>query len=350
MKYQPPYDPALGGVRQANGTFNANADAAYVNGDPATGTPGSIPPDDAFEHPQREIVAAIVAAGLTPDHTVLTQLRQAIARSASGATWFACAGSANAYTLTATDAFDVPTSPFAGQVVRLVPNHTNTGAATATWAGVTRAIRTWNDAALIGGTLVLGRPVDCVYVPTANGGAGALLLMPWCVDNSSLIAQIVFVVDQKAHNAHGGSFSNGAWRTRDLNTIKADPFGLVAAGLVSVSSNQVVLGPGVWWIEASAPAVSVNTHVTQLYNVTAAAEIALGDAAETEGNQGVDIMCTRSHVKGLVTVAPGATAAIELRHRCQLSMGTWGFGYPASAAGVTTNSIYSTLVARRISS
>jgi hypothetical protein len=50
----------------------------YVNGNPATGTQGSIPPAAAIEYPQREIVAAISAAGLTPDNADLGQLLKAL--------------------------------------------------------------------------------------------------------------------------------------------------------------------------------------------------------------------------------------------------------------------------------
>ena len=52
--------------------------ASYVNGNPATGTQGSIPPAAAIEATQREIVNAITQAGLTPDPNNLTQLFQAI--------------------------------------------------------------------------------------------------------------------------------------------------------------------------------------------------------------------------------------------------------------------------------
>ena len=177
MKYQPPF--VYGATPAVAGIYNADANASYVNGDPSLGQEGSYFPGEAIEHGQREIVAAIVASGLTPDHTVLTQLRQAIARSASGATWFACVGTANAYTLSATAAFDVPTAPFDGQMLRFVPNHTNDGPATATVGGVTKSIRSFDDAALIGGELVLGRPTEAVFDSVANGGAGAVLLMPW---------------------------------------------------------------------------------------------------------------------------------------------------------------------------
>ena len=51
MKYNQPY-----GV--------ADEDAPYINGNPSTGTMGSIPPAASIEYPQREIVNMIEAAAL----------------------------------------------------------------------------------------------------------------------------------------------------------------------------------------------------------------------------------------------------------------------------------------------
>jgi hypothetical protein len=65
MKYNAPY-----GVSDPN--------AGYVNGNLSTGTMGSIPPAASIEFPQREIVAAIAAAGLTPDNADMAQLLKAL--------------------------------------------------------------------------------------------------------------------------------------------------------------------------------------------------------------------------------------------------------------------------------
>ncbi len=64
MKYQQP----VGGA----------ADDPYVTGNPATDTDGSIPPGEAIEHPMREIINTIIAAGLIPSQGDLTQLSQAV--------------------------------------------------------------------------------------------------------------------------------------------------------------------------------------------------------------------------------------------------------------------------------
>jgi len=63
MKYQPP----VGGA----------ANDPYVTGIPGS-LAGSIPSGPAIEYPQREILAVIQAASLTPDDNDLTQLLKAI--------------------------------------------------------------------------------------------------------------------------------------------------------------------------------------------------------------------------------------------------------------------------------
>lgn len=69
MRYSQPYgtpQPPLGQYPR------------YINGNPVTGTEGSIPPATAFDEAQVEIVTVIANAGLTPDHADLTQLWQAL--------------------------------------------------------------------------------------------------------------------------------------------------------------------------------------------------------------------------------------------------------------------------------
>lgn len=50
----------------------------YPNANPGAGIQGAIPPGEAIEHPQREIINAIIAAGLEPDAENLNQLAEAI--------------------------------------------------------------------------------------------------------------------------------------------------------------------------------------------------------------------------------------------------------------------------------
>jgi hypothetical protein len=65
MKYEPPY-----GAPGSNDP--------YINGNPATGTMGSIPPAAAIEYPQREIVNFISRSNLTPTDADMFQLARAV--------------------------------------------------------------------------------------------------------------------------------------------------------------------------------------------------------------------------------------------------------------------------------
>ena len=64
----------------------ANPDAAYINGNPSIGLAGSIPPAESIEYPQREIVKAIIDAGMVPANDDLGQLSKAI-RQTSRKSW-----------------------------------------------------------------------------------------------------------------------------------------------------------------------------------------------------------------------------------------------------------------------
>ncbi len=73
MEYVPPINGNL-----------ADPNRSYINANPGASVEGSIPAAESIEHPIREIVNAITAAGLTPDGGDLTQLADAIEILAGG--------------------------------------------------------------------------------------------------------------------------------------------------------------------------------------------------------------------------------------------------------------------------
>ncbi len=107
MKYVAPYG-------------SGDPNAPYVNGNPSTGVQGSIPPAAAFEHPLRELVALITAAGLTPTDAVLTQVAQAVQK---GLNYAVATGTANAWVVAPNLA--VPAYA-AGRVLNIIAPATNT--------------------------------------------------------------------------------------------------------------------------------------------------------------------------------------------------------------------------------
>ena len=97
-------------------------DTPYINGNPSTGTPGSIPPAASIEYPQREIVNLIKASPLAPTNSDLMQLARALQ---SGAIWFGLdQGTANAYQVTLNPP---PLALYPGMCVLIKIAHGNTG-------------------------------------------------------------------------------------------------------------------------------------------------------------------------------------------------------------------------------
>ena len=131
------------------------------------------------------------------------------------------------------------------------------------------------------------------------------------------------ICDQKADSDNGGDFTNGAWRTRNLNTEIADPDNIVV-----IASDQFTLQAGSYLIEASAPAYKVNNHQTRLYNATTSSVVQYGKNAYSDSTENV---ADESVVVARVTIT-GATA-FEIQHRASATKATNGFGNTVSGFG-----------------
>ena len=109
MKYEAPY-----GVADPN--------ASYINGNPSTGTMGSIPPAASIENPQREIVNYITACALTPTDADLSQLAKSVQ---GGRVMFGIdSGAANILSISLVPVPDILTD---GMLIRVRVANTNTG-------------------------------------------------------------------------------------------------------------------------------------------------------------------------------------------------------------------------------
>jgi len=134
---------------------------------------------------------------------------------------------------------------------------------------------------------------------------------------TSTFVSYAVICDQKTQNTDAGTFSSGAWRTRDLNTEIFDP-----DGIVSISSNQFTLAAGTYLIEWLAPAVRIGEHKARLYDVTGAAVVQIGPNAFSSTDGG-DL--TFAFGSSRVTITSSNTYRIE--HRCVTGAAhTYGFG------------------------
>jgi len=125
-------------------------------------------------------------------------------------------------------------------------------------------------------------------------------------------------VDQQAANTNAGTFTAGSWVTRVLNTTNKN----TSIGTnISLSSNQVILKAGTYYIKGSAPGYKCDRHVLRFYNSTDNATSINGQAAECGG--AIDV-CTHAFIEGVITITSQKT--FELQHICETTSNTYGLG------------------------
>ena len=142
-------------------------------------------------------------------------------------------------------------------------------------------------------------------------------------------ASYAIIRDEKS-DADGGTFTAGAWRTRDLNTEVAD-----ADGIVSISNNQFTLQAGTYLIKASTPAYESAFHQNRLYNITDSSVVDTGSSAYTKVSSYVQ---TNSILSSRFTIS--GAKVFEVQHRADATKSSQGFGVRTSAGFSTAADIY----------
>jgi hypothetical protein len=178
-------------------------------------------------------------------------------------------------------------------------------------------------------------------LPSTTGSAGQVLQVA-SANHSSTNAELEFaaaaggkfasyaIIRDEKNAANGGTFTSGAWRTRDLNTEVAD-----ADGIVSISNNQFTLQAGTYLIKASTPAYESEFHQNRLYNVTDSSVVDTGSSAYTKVTSYVQtnsILSTRFTISG--------AKVFEIQHQTDSTKSSQGFGVRTSAGFTTDADIY----------
>lgn len=161
--------------------------------------------------------------------------------------------------------------------------------------------------------------IDVTGAITVNGSALA----------SGLFSSYAVVTDQKANGTDGGTFDNGAWRVRDINTEKFDP-----DSIVSISGNEITLVAGTYYIEVSAPSYGTTRHMAKIYSISSPSEDWFGENAFAHGSH---YATTHSFVRARIVCSSART--IGIAHRCETSRGTTGFGIACGFGNVETYTI-----------
>ena len=132
---------------------------------------------------------------------------------------------------------------------------------------------------------------------------------------------LLHIQDEKAQNTSGGTFTSGAWRTRDLNITKTNEI----PG-ASLTANQFTLPLGTYYIKWLMPAFQVQANQSKLKNVTDGSDQMFGTSART-GSISADAMAY-SFGAGRFTITAAKT--FEIQGQCGVTKTISGFGIAAN--------------------
>jgi len=146
-------------------------------------------------------------------------------------------------------------------------------------------------------------------------------------------SQYALLRDEKSSGTNGGTFTSGAWRTRELNTKVTDEIG------ITLSSNQFTLPAGTYDIVARAPAYFINTHKARLRNITDDTTVTEGTSEKSNDDASFSETSQESVIRTRLTITTSIT--FEIQHQCQTTGNTNGLGIATTFS--TDNEIYTTV-------
>lgn len=135
----------------------------------------------------------------------------------------------------------------------------------------------------------------------------------------------IMLQEQQATGVAGGTFTNGAWRTRAINTEVTD-----TGNHCTLSGNQFTLAAGTYRLGYTFGfGYAVGGHRIRLLNVTDGTTLLSG--GNTVANQDTFSVATSATMNGRFTI--GASKVLELQHQCGLTKTVNGFGLAHAFTG-----------------
>ena len=187
-------------------------------------------------------------------------------------------------------------------------------------------------------------------LPDSNGTSGQVL--KWPSSGDTLIwgdeggtggnTNLWFISDIKPSGTDGGTFTAGAWQTRDLNTLNK-PSGVgteIQIGVAPASANQLRIEDGLYRITVRAPAFGVLSHITRLQNITDGTTELLGTVRESQPAIFTAAASTSISTIDDTFVVSSGPKVYEIQHQCGTTNATDGYGV---AAGFGVDEIYTQL-------
>jgi len=141
--------------------------------------------------------------------------------------------------------------------------------------------------------------------------------------------------ETQASGTQGGTFTSGSYLKRTLNTTVIN--NIVGC---SIAASVITLPAGTYEVSGSAIGYSVDRHKSRLQNTSDATTLQIGTTELVGGASGTQ---TRTFIDGGFTLA--ASKTIELQHRCQDTLATYGWGV---SSGFGDSEIYSQITITKV--
>ena len=136
-------------------------------------------------------------------------------------------------------------------------------------------------------------------------------------------SQLLHVRDEKTASTNAGTATGGQFTKRTLNTVKTNE--ITGA---SLSSDQITLPAGTYYMFGLAPANRCNGHKTRLRNVTDSSTAIVGLNSHTSSGQDIDD--DKAFCIGRFTIS--GQKVFEFQHYVTTTRSTDGFGIASTAS------------------
>jgi hypothetical protein len=138
--------------------------------------------------------------------------------------------------------------------------------------------------------------------------------------------QVFIAQEQKPNGTAGGTFTDSAWRTRELSNVLINT---IAGASLDVATFRVTLPAGTYLSKGFANAYSVNRHRAKIANITDTSDAVMGLNSESQSSATAG---STALVSGPFTIS--GTKVFELQHLAQTTKAGDGFGRASTFSGL----------------
>tara|TARA_R100001530_G_C4289319_1_gene147633 strand:+ start:14 stop:634 length:621 start_codon:yes stop_codon:yes gene_type:complete len=166
-----------------------------------------------------------------------------------------------------------------------------------------------------------------------TGTIGASVVFP--AGGTGNPISVAIICDQKSDGVNGGGSTLGSFETRALNTTLSDP-----DSIVTISSDQFILGAGTYHIYFQSPNYQGNASKAALNDITGSAILTFSTNIHSGSGDAVSLIASGSFIH-----SPSSSNTYEIRQRVEATKAANGWG---TACGFGVAEIYTLVIISKL--